>query len=833
MGETHAPEDCQEAGEPAPPTASPREGRRRPHMPSFGGGPGARARPGLRAEGHAARAGHAGGTAARPLSLSRDDARTTHTLGPRGRGRGRRPPRAPAPLRPPRRGARGGAPPRRRRGRLSLFPGGLTPLETARDDDRAAGAPSPPAGPLPPGGPADGERAPPPAPEADATETRAGVASARGLPDGRPRRRRGRTPGTAAAASHRRGPLPRHAPGGRRTAPSRGATPALLVFTRRPGGGSAPAAARTPSFGPHAAGKGDGGRDVRGPGRDRRRPRRAPSGRPSPQGGDTRRAAPPPLGTGSPALAGLRRRRARRTLAPRAGGRSSRAGDDGRRTAPPVRSRRKAVEGRGAGRAGRGAARARDRGSGPRRERGGPRRPRPRGRGKAESGRSLPASPVTTRRAGRPPRPTAQAAASPPRPGRGEGGAGRPSPARRGYPRARARGGHHDDDDDRGSAAGGRGHHRRGSAGVAAPHPSVAPHRRPATPAAAAAAAAAGTAAATAGRAEPPESLNRRPARRPPFGPRSGVWRRRGGNLGGGGEPPRRGALGTWPWGEGNDLHGPAGVPPPLPPSGERPPAGARPTSAATTAASFSGPGVSLSSPALRPRGPPRLGPPRRRGDAARPPSAPRPRAARAPKRGPERPEGGSALRCARGTARPESGNSCRPGKSPAPRCGKGRRSRLLRAPKAPPPPAPSPFPHRPPTGATAGRPAVARRAKQRGEGRARLREGPCRAPLPPGTRAAPRAHRGEPASGELGPPLSGAPARGTRRPAFGGAGRGGREARGRPRPRSPAGTDRRQTGARPAGRGAERANGAGVRATPRARPAGRPGNAAGAEPHR
>ena len=73
--------------------------------------------------------------------------------------------------------------------------------------------------------------------------------------------------------------------------------------------------------------------------------------------------------------------------------------------------------------------------------------------------------------------------------------------------------------------------------------------------------------------------------------------------------------LGTWPWGEGNDLQGPAAVPPPLPPSGERPPAGARPTSAANTS-SFQtrGAGVSLSDPALRPRGDTWLGPPARAG---------------------------------------------------------------------------------------------------------------------------------------------------------------------------------------------------------------------------
>ncbi|XP_055649492.1 basic salivary proline-rich protein 1-like [Falco peregrinus] len=73
--------------------------------------------------------------------------------------------------------------------------------------------------------------------------------------------------------------------------------------------------------------------------------------------------------------------------------------------------------------------------------------------------------------------------------------------------------------------------------------------------------------------------------------------------------------LGTWPWGEGNDLQGPAAVPPPLPPSGERPPAGARPTSAANTSSFLTrGAGVSLSDPALRPRGDTWLGPPARAG---------------------------------------------------------------------------------------------------------------------------------------------------------------------------------------------------------------------------
>ncbi|XP_056182216.1 serine/arginine repetitive matrix protein 2-like [Falco biarmicus] len=60
--------------------------------------------------------------------------------------------------------------------------------------------------------------------------------------------------------------------------------------------------------------------------------------------------------------------------------------------------------------------------------------------------------------------------------------------------------------------------------------------------------------------------------------------------------------LGTWPWGEGNDLQGPAAVPPPLPPSGERPPAGGAPdVRRQHLVLPYPGAGVSLSDPALRP----------------------------------------------------------------------------------------------------------------------------------------------------------------------------------------------------------------------------------------
>nr|XP_054506427.1 basic salivary proline-rich protein 3-like [Agelaius phoeniceus] len=152
----------------------------------------------------------------------------------------------------------------------------------------------------------------------------------------------------------------------------------------------------------------------------------------------------------------------------------------------------------------------------------------------------------------------------------------------------------------------------------------------------------------TVGRTEPPESLNHHLALLAPFGKPVAFHDAEGKKLG---EPPRRGALGTWPQGEGNYLHGPAGVSPLLLPLGERAPAGARPTSAATAATSFLEPGVSLSSPVLR------------------------------------------AQEDRRGSAPPSH-------------------------------PAPLPFPPRPRMGATARRPAVARQAKQRGKGWARLQEG-------------------------------------------------------------------------------------------------------------
>ncbi|XP_056371621.1 proline-rich protein HaeIII subfamily 1-like [Oenanthe melanoleuca] len=190
---------------------------------------------------------------------------------------------------------------------------------------------------------------------------------------------------------------------------------------------------------------------------------------------------------------------------------------------------------------------------------------------------------------------------------------------------------------------------------------------------------------------------------------------------------------------------------------------------------SFSGPGVSLSSPALRPRGPPRLGPPRRRGgrgpanrnlahapprgrgddgsgDRGRRPAAPpgggsHTRAARPERRDPERPRRARPveLLCrARGPLGRERDTFLPGGRqksSPLPRCGTGRRSRLLRAPKAFPPALRAAsirlfaIGRRMGHGRAAGRRPAGEEA--RAGGRVRLREGPCRGPLPPDTRTA------------------------------------------------------------------------------------------------
>ncbi|XP_064557349.1 basic proline-rich protein-like [Zonotrichia leucophrys gambelii] len=316
---------AERAGEPAPPTASPpargdadltcrlSEAAQAPGL-----GPASARRAGRRAP--------ARGGARRPARSRFHGNDTTHGSATRPGARPSAPAHAGSPGGRPRRGGSrsAAAPPRGRLPFLSL-PAAFRPLETARGDDRAAGAP-------PPGGARSARRASVGGPLRRRPRRRTPREPSRRSPA--PEACRTADPAAAAGAAlrHRRRrlpppwpPSPRHAPGGRRTALSRGATPALLVFTRRPGGGSAPAAARTPSFGPRAAEKGDGGRDVRGPGRDAAG--RAGALRPTVprrEEGDTRRAAPPPLGTGSPALAGLRRRRARGARPP--GGRRSSGG---------------------------------------------------------------------------------------------------------------------------------------------------------------------------------------------------------------------------------------------------------------------------------------------------------------------------------------------------------------------------------------------------------------------------------------------------------------------------------------------------------------------------
>ncbi|XP_059693673.1 collagen alpha-1(I) chain-like [Haemorhous mexicanus] len=707
-------------------------------------------------------------------------------------GHGRRPPHAPAPL-----GRSAGLAERRRAAaRPALPPAG--PLGRSRRHATTTAPPArPPAGPLlPPGGRASGGRAPPPAPEADATESRAGVASARGLPDDRP---------AATGTALPRPPPPRrtvgapyrgHAPGGRRTALSRGDTPALHVSTRRAGGGAPPRPPARLPFGPHAAGKGDG--DATGRARDGTAAGdggRLPADRP--RRGDTRRAATPPLG----------KRGRPRSRAPADGGPAERSPPGravrrggGRRPAPPVPSRSKAVEGREARpRRGRGAAPARDRGDGQGESAAGPGGRNP----AAEEGRR--AGALRRRRPlrrGERVGPAADHAPRPLRRGRAAERGGQGAPPRRGaVTRTRARA----------PAAGRR--RRRRARPVATDTTAGDQRERLPTPQWRRATARRTCrrrrrrrrrrAAATRGARRAARVFKPPPGFAGPFGPPQRLTTPRAAWG-----PPRRGALGTWPWGEGNDLHGPAGVPPPLPPSGERPPAGARPTSAATAAASFSGPGVSLSNPALRPRGRPRLGPPRRRGDAARPPSnsadpaeGPRRRTGRPTPRPPPPRTPAAAGRTRGETRAPQSAaRNARRRKAPAPRCGKGRRSRLLRAQKARPATRPLAIPTSAADrrdGRTAGRRSTGEAARggagaPPGGGRAAHPSLPAPG-RPLGARAPKRAGLGRTRA----PP--GRPRAGVRTsgPAFGGAGRGGeRLGAGRP-PGSPAGdgptADRRE----------------------------------------
>ncbi|XP_063027059.1 collagen, type I, alpha 1a-like [Melospiza melodia melodia] len=736
--------------------------RRRPRRPGSARPPRGGPRGARRARG-----GHGGPPA---LAFTGRRAHTHTRLGPHAAGGAAVGPRTRRlPFGPLHRGARG-APPRRRAA------GSLSSTAASPRSRRHATTAVPPAR-LPArrdrsrrAGQRPGGRAPPPAPEADATETRAGVASARGLPDGRPRRRRGRTPGAPAAASHRRGPLPRHAPGGRRTALSRGATPALLVFTRRPGGGSAPAAARTPSYGPHAAGKGDGGRDVQGPGRDRRRRRRAPSGRPSPLGGTPVERRRRRSARGRP------RSRASADGGPAGRSPPGRAGDRAGRGTAGGRRRRcvrggKAAEGRGAGRAGRGAARARHRGKrAEERARRAPAAATPRPRKGRE--RALSAGVARYDEASGS-APAADRAPRPLRRGRAAERGGQGAPPRRGaVTPARACGRDDDDDDhDGGSAAGGRGHHRRGSAGVAAPHPSVAPHRRPATTAAAAAAAA-GTAAATAGRAEPPESLNRRPARRPPFGTPAAAFGDAEGETWGGTAEARSASV---------HRRGRARRLPPPPPRPSR------------------GPG--FPSVARRCAREDRRGSGRPAGAGTRPDRrARRARAARArPEARPGTP-GGLGPRPREGHRSARERELRRRGKAPLPGAGRAGGAASSEPRRRPRHPLPRHF-HigRRRVPRPDGRPSLDGRSSEGRDGRASGR-GRAEHPSLPAPGRLSRALRGEPASGELGPPPAGRPhaTPGDRRSAAPAA-VGGRLGAGRgPAPR------RGRTGGRPARGGGE-----------------------------
>nr|XP_054509013.1 basic salivary proline-rich protein 2-like [Agelaius phoeniceus] len=137
--------------------------------------------------------------------------------------------------------------------------------------------------------------------------------------------------------------------------------------------------------------------------------------------------------------------------------------------------------------------------------------------------------------------------------GHGQGGTGHPSLAQHGLPPRRGR----DNDSDGGAQPVATGQPLQGIGGSSCSPPlSGTPHGHrpvclPPPP--------------PAGHAEPPKSLNCRLPPPAPFGKPTAFDDAEGKKLGG---PPRRGALGTWPWGEGNDLHGPTGVPPLLLPLG-------------------------------------------------------------------------------------------------------------------------------------------------------------------------------------------------------------------------------------------------------------------------
>ncbi|XP_068856074.1 collagen, type I, alpha 1a-like [Aphelocoma coerulescens] len=655
-------------------------------MPSFGGGPGARARPGLRTEGwRGARAPDRRGHQI-PPGLDRE---TTHAHGRRGDSQS------------------AAASPRSRRSPAT---------RNAQDARGDTAPPAPPRGTAPAGkAKCLASRAPPPAPEAGAAGNRVGIASTRGLPDGKTHRHRDRPPGTAAAASHLRSPFCGHAPGRRR---------------KRPRG-------RPHPFGPTRGREGRRGSDGQGPGRDRRRRQRAPSGRPSPRG----------------TLAERRRHR------PARGHPHSPASSDGG-TAEHSTWAGKAVErGRPATgatgaskerRPSRGEARQRQArrhtracGGGQRRAQAGPgsrTAPQPR-----KGGEHAPSATVARFEASGPAPAADRANTVPlPRPGRREGGAGRPSPAR--LP-ARAQRRSHDDDE--------HGRPRRsppqgGSAGDApypladgtAPPPGTRRRRRPPP---------------TAGRTEPPESLNLRPAPRP-YSPQRLTTPR--GSEAAEARSARYLALGRgkrpgWPRGVARhctqeDHRG----------SGRPASAGLRPGTKRASLTPAERPRVTT---ATRNATAATTRPPRQRVHACTDPGHATRNA---------RPPGAHLLRAGPlGRER----DFCQAAKT-RPGAGKGRRSRLPRPPKASAPPlCPRPLRHRSP---------VRRPPSDGDEGMgASAPPGGAVPSTPPSRTQAALAHREEPGSGGLGPRAhAGAHAGEHQRPAFGGAGRGG-EAR---RPAAP-----------------------------------------------
>ena len=214
------------------------------HLARFGGGPGARARPGL----HTRRQRRAPDRAACPPRSGHGCRRRAAAGRPAGPARASAPPAPQLPQPAP--------------------PNGLTPPAPPRLRHRAGG----------------GDRRSP-----------SRQRTARGPPDGARRRAGGSCPPGTAAAASRLGPFREHAPGGRRAALSRGRRP-LSPFPR---GDRAGDALGRPTACPARPRRATGKRRA-GPGPGQPRPAAAAL-RPT----DTRRAAPPPLGRGAALAGGL------------------------------------------------------------------------------------------------------------------------------------------------------------------------------------------------------------------------------------------------------------------------------------------------------------------------------------------------------------------------------------------------------------------------------------------------------------------------------------------------------------------------------------------------